>query len=208
MKVEIWSDVICPWCGLGQHRLNLAAADFTGVEIIHRSFQLDPRAPAQPRPVRDMLRAKYRMTDAQLAEQFTRIEGLAAADGLSPYIVGDNQVGNTHLAHELLAMASQRGHEAAAWAHLYRAYFGEARSIFDLDALVTLGAELGLDADEVRAALTDRRYRDRVDRDGLEAQQLGATGVPFVVIDRRLAIAGAESTDTFRKALERAQRAA
>lgn len=207
MKLEIWSDVICPWCGLGQHRLDVALEGFAhrdAVEVVHRSFQLDPRAPAAPQPVRAMLAAKHGMNDAQLAATFARIEGLAAADGLSPYIVGDNVVGNTRLAHELLALASECGREAAAWQRLYRAYFAERRSIFDVAALVALAEELGLDPAEARAALADGRHVARVEADGREARALGATGVPFVVIDRRYAIAGAQPIDTVRRALEHA----
>lgn len=209
MKVEIWSDVICPWCGLGQHRLEQALAGFehrAHVEVVHRSFQLDPGAPAVPQPVRTMLARKYRMNEAQLEATFARIEGLAATDGLAPYIVGDNVVGNTRLAHELLALAAARGREAAAWTRLYRAYFGERRSIFDVDALVELGTELGLDPAEARAALTDGRFRAQVEADGAEARALGASGVPFVVIDRRYGIPGAQPVEAFRQALEQAWR--
>src|SRR5690606_30069909 len=150
-----WSDVICPWCGLGQHRLELALAGFAEqvgprareqVDLVHRSFQLDPRYSGSPEPARRMLARKYGMNAAQLDAAFRRVESLAASDGLSPYIVGDNRVGNTRLAHELLAFASERGLEDAAWKHLYRVYFGEGRSIFELEGLVELGTELGLDA--------------------------------------------------------------
>jgi predicted DsbA family dithiol-disulfide isomerase len=207
MKIEIWSDVICPWCGLGQHRLDQALASFEhreDVEVVHRSFQLDPRFEGPALPVRDMLAKKYGMGEAQLEATFERIESLAASEGLSPYVVGENEVGNTRLAHELLALASECGLEDAAWKRLYRAYFGERRSIFDLDALVAIGEELGLDGAEVRAALTDGRFRRRVEADGDEARQLGASGVPFVVIDRHYAVAGAQPADTFRQAIERA----
>ena len=204
MKIEIWADVICPWCGLGQHRLELALAAFAHrdeVELVHRSFQLDPRAPATPQTVREMLRAKG-MSDAQMTATWARIEAMAASEGLTPYLL-DNVVANTRPVHELLALASARGHEDAAWKRVYRAYFGERRSIFDVDALVALGGELGLDADEVRAALADGRYRAQVDGDAREAHELGATGVPFVLIERRLAIAGAQPLTTFAQALER-----
>lgn len=205
MKVETWSDVICPWCGIGQHRLEQALARFAHrehVEVVHRSFQLDPRAPQDPRPVREMLAQKMRMSDAQLDATFRRIESLAKSEGLSPYVVGDNLAGNTGLAHELLAMASERGLEDEAWRRLYRAYFGEQRSIFDVDALVELGEEIGLAPSEVRAALGDGRFRSRVDLDGRAARALGASGVPFVVIDRRYAIAGAQSAEVFEEVLE------
>lgn len=209
MKIEIWSDVICPWCGIGQHRLERALDAFAHrdeVEVVHRSFQLDPHAPAEPRPVREVLARKYRATDAQVRAMGARVEAIAAADGLTPYVTVDNLGGNTRLAHELLALASDRGLEAAAWARLYRAYFADQRSIFDVDALVALAEEIGLDPADARAALTDGRYRARVEADGREAQALGATGVPFVVVDRRYAIPGAQPVETFLAVLERAWR--
>lgn len=215
MNVEIWSDLICPWCGLGHHRLELALAGFAEligpaareqVRVLHRSFQLDPNYTGKPESARQMLARKYGMNDAQLDAAFRRVESLAEGDGLSPYVVGDNWVGNTRLAHELLAFASEQGVEDVAWKHLYRAYFGEKRSIFELDALVELGAEIGLDAEEARAALLDERFRARVEADGRQAQELGATGVPFVVVDRRYAIGGAQPVEVFREALVRAWR--
>ncbi|MBA3542087.1 MAG: DsbA family oxidoreductase [Deltaproteobacteria bacterium] len=209
MKIEIWSDLICPWCGLGQHRLEQALAGFAHreqVEVVHRSFQLDPGASSTPQTARELLTTKYGMKEPQLAATFARIEGMAASEGLAPYIVGNNVVGNTSLAHQLLAFASERGLEDAAWKHLYRAYFGERRSIFGIDALVELGSELGLDVTELRAALTEGRYQPRVDAEGREAQELGSTGVPFVVIDRRYAVAGAQPVEAFREAIERAWR--
>lgn len=210
MKVEIWSDVICPWCGLGQHRLDAALAGLPWrdeVELVHRSFQLDPAHPAGTRPVRAMLAAKYGMSDAQVQAATGQIEALAAAEGIAPYRVLDNQVGNTRLAHELLAFAAEHGREDAAWKRLYRAYFGEGRSIFELDALVALGEELGLDGPALRAALESGRHRARVEEDGREARALGCRGVPFVVIDRRYGVSGAQSTEVFRSALQNARAA-
>lgn len=209
MKIEIWSDLICPWCGLGQHRLEQALSTFPHrqhVQVVHRSFQLDPRASTTPRSARDMLTEKYGVRGPQLEAMFQRVESLAAADGLTPYHVGDNIVGNTHLAHELLAFASAQGCEHAAWQRLYKAYFGERRSIFELDALVELAREINLDAEAARAALVGGHYRAQVDADAREAQSLGATGVPFVVIDRHYAIAGAQPTELFRQAIEQAWR--
>jgi predicted DsbA family dithiol-disulfide isomerase len=209
MKIEIWADVICPWCGLGLHRLERALADFPHrdrVEIVHHSFQLDPDAPDKPQPVHEMLKKKYDLNETELHASTDRIETLAAADDLTPYHVGDNIVGNTGLAHELLALAAERRLSEPAWKRLYRAYFGEQRPIFDVESLVELGGEIGLDPAEVREALTDRRYRDKVIADGAEAQALGSTGVPLVVIDRRIAVAGAQSIEVFREALEQAWR--
>src|SRR4051812_47909150 len=189
MEIEIWSDVICPFCGLGSKRLENALDRFEHrdeVQVIHRSFELNPSAPpGRVSTARQMLRKKYGLTDAQIEAQHGRIEAEAAEEGLVPYVLTDNSVGNTALVHELLAFASDQGKEEQAWDHVYRAYWGETRSIFTVDALLELGTEIGLAADETRAVLPARRYRSRVVDDIDEAQQLGATGVPFIVIDRR-----------------------
>jgi len=209
MKIEIWADLICPWCGLGLHRLERALAAFAHrdqVEIVHHSFQLDPDASETPQPVSDLLKKKYGLDDAAFHASTGKLEALAAADHLTPYHVADNVVGNTSLAHELLALAADRRLSEPGWKRLYRAYFGEQRPIFDVESLVELGSEIGLDPVETREALTDRRYRDRVVADGEAAQALGSTGVPFVVIDRRVVVAGAQSIDVFREALEHAWR--
>lgn len=208
MKVEIWSDVICPWCGIGQHRLDAALKEFAhrdDVEVVHKSFQLDPSFPVgTTKPVREMLRQKYGMSESQLRANMERIEGLAKLDGLQPYKVGSNDVGNTGYAHALLAWAAEQGMEDAAWKRLYHAYFGEGGSIFDVDALVALAVELGLDGEGAREAITSGRYARKVTEDHEEARSLGATGVPFVVIDRKYGIAGAQPVATFRAALEQA----
>lgn len=214
VRVDIWSDVVCPWCGLGQARLDKAIERFgrERVTVVHKSFQLDPAFPATSRPVREYLAAKYRLGEGELVGMFARIEGLAAREGIVPYRVGDNRIGNTRLAHELLAMAKDKGMEDRAWKRLYRAYFGEGRSIFEREALVALGVELGLDATEVEAALVDGRYRAAVEADVREARSLGVSGVPFVLVrpaggtdaGRRYGVAGAQEVATFTKVLETA----
>lgn len=198
MRVEVWSDMICPWCGLGQHRLQAALdrlPDGDDVEVVYRSFQLDPYAPTQARPVAEHLKAKYGLDDAGFASVTGRVEGLAEAEGLTPYHVGDNLTGNTFLAHQLASLATDRGVQAEAWDRLYRAHFGERRSIFDVDSLVELGTEIGLDPAEVREALETGRYAERVRNEGMEARSMGATGVPFFVIDRKYAVSGAQPAD-------------
>ncbi len=208
MRIEIWTDIICPWCGLGQRRLDKALERFGhagDVEVVHRSFQLDERAPAgTTQSARDMLKKKTGMSDAQFEQATGNIERLAAADGLTPYIVRDNRVGNTSLAHELAAWATEQGRGDEAWQHLYKAYFGEARSIFDVDSLVALATEIGLDADAAREALTSRRYAAQVLADGREARQLGASGVRFFVVDRQFAVAGAHSGEVLDDMLQKA----
>lgn len=207
MRVEVWSDVICPWCGLGLHRLRAALGRFehaASVEVVHRSFQLDERAPmGQVEPVRAMLQKKG-LPEAQIEAVTARVAGLAQAEGLQPYHVLENRVGNTSLAHELAAWATERGHGTAVWDLLFKTYFGEAKSVFEIDALVGLAAQLGLDPDAAREALSSRRYAERVRADAREAEQLGASGVPFFVIDRKVAIAGAQPAEQLLRALTQA----
>jgi predicted DsbA family dithiol-disulfide isomerase len=199
VKIEIWADIICPWCGLGQHRFERALEEVGrgDVEVVHRSFELDPGAAEGARPVREML-AERGYPEAQLGAITGRVEALAKAEGLAPYHVGDNQVGNTRLAHELLAWASARGVDDA-WPRIYRAYFGETMSIFGIDALVERAAEMGLDRGEARAVLGERRYRAAVEADLDEAQALRIRGVPFFVRDRQVAVSGAQPVEMFRE---------
>jgi predicted DsbA family dithiol-disulfide isomerase len=210
MRIEIWTDVICPWCGLGHHRLEQALERFghaEDVELVHRSFQLDEHAPiGVTETARHMLKTRKGLSDAQIDAIVGRVEGLAEAEGLHPYVVGDNRVGNTSLAHELAAWASELGHEEEVWAALYRAYFGEARSIFDVDSLVKLASELGLDPAQAREVLVSRAYEPKVLADGREARALGAQGVPFILVDRRYAVPGAQAVDTLVEVFERAWR--
>jgi predicted DsbA family dithiol-disulfide isomerase len=207
MRVEVWSDIICPWCGLGLHRLHAALGRFehaAEVEVVHHSFQLDERAPAgQIESVRSMLRKKG-LADAQIDGVTARVAGLAAAEGLQPYLVLENRVGNTSLAHELAAWATEQGHGSEMWALLFKAYFGEAQSVFEIEPLVGLAARLGLDAEAAREALSSRRYAEQVRADGREAAQLGASGVPFFVIDRQFAIGGAQPAEQLLQALKQA----
>lgn len=208
MKIEIWSDVICPFCGLGAKRLEHALEQFEHrdqVQVVHHSFELDPTYPVgETALVREKLQVKYGLTADQVAANSARIEADAAAEGLQPYHVHDNRFGNTALAHQLLIHAATVGLADEAWARIYRAYFGDMSDIFSVDALVDLGVEIGMDADEVRDVLTDGRHAAQVKADTAEAQELGASGVPFIVIDRRYGIAGAQPTATMLDAIRTA----
>jgi predicted DsbA family dithiol-disulfide isomerase len=164
--------------------------------VHYRSFQLDRHAPEQTKPVRDHLKTKYGLDDAGVDAMLDRIERTAAADGLAPYRVRDNLRGNSGLAHELCAFATARGLGAAAWARMYRAYFGEARSIYDIDSLVALGVQIGLDEAELRTALAERRYRSAVDNDEQAAHARGVQGVPFHVFAGHYVLPGADTVQT------------
>ncbi|KKD09196.1 DsbA family oxidoreductase [Streptomyces sp. WM6386] len=208
MKVEIWSEITCPWCGLGSHRLDRAVERFEHgdeVEVIHRSFPIsDSFAVGSTVSVREATLRKYGLADASLETTTRQIEGMAEQEGLSPYRVLDNQVGNTRLAHEFLAHASAEGKNRVAWDGVFRAYFGQARPVFGLDDLLDLADEFGLEREKTRRVLTEGRYRQQVQDELEQAQQLGATGAPFIVVDGRYGIPGAQNTDALLGVLRQA----
>jgi predicted DsbA family dithiol-disulfide isomerase len=207
VQIEVWSDVVCPWCYIGKRRLETALERFPHrdqVELTWRSFQLDPSIPeGVTRPTLPDLAAKYGASVEDMRANMRRVEDLAAAEGLE-YHLADGVSGNTLLAHELLHLAPQHGLGDAMKERLLHAHFEEQRSVFDVDSLVTLAVEVGLDADEVREVLTDRRFADDVQQDIATAQALGATGVPFFVVDRKYGAAGAQSPELLLQILERA----
>jgi len=209
MDVHIWSDVVCPWCYLGKRRFEHALEQFEHrgeVQVHHRSFQLDPSKPRhQTASRRAMLKAKYHLSDQQVQEMDTKMERLAAAEGLEFHLTDAGVTGNTLDAHQILHLARGRGTQDSVLERLYRAYFTEQRSVFDRDSLVPLAVEGGLDADEARDALERDAYVDAVNTDLNEARSLGISGVPFFVIAGRYDISGAQGTEVFAQALTRAQ---
>ncbi|PWS42352.1 protein-disulfide isomerase [Streptomyces sp. ZEA17I] len=208
MKVDIWSEVTCPWCGLGRHRLQRAVERFEHageVGVVHHSFPLSSSFPEDRTfSVREALLRRHGVGGGQADASTRRIEALAAAEGLSPYRVLDNQVGNTDLAHEFLAHASAHGKNQEAWDVIFGAYFGRAQPVFSLDDLLALSDTLGLDREQTRQALAERRYRAQVRDDAAHAQRLGATGAPFIVVDSRYGVPGAQDSDTLLDLLRRA----
>ena len=205
MQVDIWSDIVCPWCYLGKRRFEKALAEFHGrhdVRIAHRSFQLDPtRARGETFSRRDMLQSKYRLSEDQVRAMDAKMEQTAAVDGLEYHLTEAGLTGNTLDAHQLVHLAASHGREDAMLERLYQAYFTEQRSVFDLESLVSLAVEEGLGAPAVREALESNRCVDAVTRDLTEARSLGVTGVPFFVIDHRYGISGAQAVDVFSRAL-------
>ncbi|HLG54790.1 MAG TPA: DsbA family oxidoreductase [Vicinamibacterales bacterium] len=208
MEVDIWSDIVCPWCYLGKRRFEQALETFAqrdDVRIEHRSFQLDPSKPRhQTSSRRTMLKAKYHLTDAQVQEMDTKMERMAAAEGLEYHLTDAGLTGNTLDAHQLVQLAKARGIQDAVLDRLYRAYFTEQRSVFDRESLVTVVAEAGLDPEEARQVLERDAYVDAVSADLSEARRLGVSGVPFFVIGGQLGVSGAQRTDVFSQALTRA----
>ncbi|MCK9928273.1 DsbA family protein [Frankia sp. Mgl5] len=212
MKIEFWSDVVCPWCGLVRHRLTkvLAAVDFGDqVEVVHRSFQLHPELDRAGVEQRDLFERYGVPKDAGIAT-IRHIERLAAADGLTPYLALDRTLGPTDHLHELLAHATELGRGEDAWNAAFLQHFGRARKLWTIPAVLEFAADLGLDVAEAQDALRTRRYRGRVAADQQAALALGAHGVPLFRLDGRHLIAGAVDTavltDAVRKAWSSAHR--
>jgi predicted DsbA family dithiol-disulfide isomerase len=207
MQVEIWSDIVCPWCYLGKRHFEQALAEFEhrdDVQVIYRSFQLDPAAPeGATTPTIELLADKYGMTPAQASQAQREMEERAAADGLTFRMEGLRR-GNTRDAHRVIQLAKDRGLQEAVVERLHRAYFTEQDSVFDHKALTRLAVEAGLDRDEVASVLAGDAYSEQVDTDEAMARALGATGVPLFVIDRKYGISGAQPADTVAQVLERA----
>jgi len=207
MEVEIWSDVVCPWCYLGKRRFEQALASFEHrdkVQVTYRSFQLDPGAPpGVTTPTVEVLAEKYSMSAAQAEQAQRQMEQRAAEDGLT-FRMSGLRTGNTRDAHRLLQLAKAAGRQEELMERLQRAYFTEQDSIFDDDSLTRLAVEAGLDPDDVADVLASDRYADHVDTDQAMARAIGATGVPLFVIDRRYGISGAKPAPTITGVLERA----
>ncbi|MFC5800645.1 DsbA family oxidoreductase [Streptomyces formicae] len=210
MRVEIWSDIACPWCYIGKARFEKGLAAFANrdeVEVVHRSFELDPgRAKGDTAPVIDMLARKYGRTIDEARAMEEHVASNARAEGLG-YRTEGRDHGNTFDIHRLLHLARSRGRQDELLSLAYRANFAEERSVFDPEVLVELAVEAGLDADEARAVLADEdAYADYVRADEREAAELGANAVPFFVIDRRYGVSGGQPAEVFTQALEQAWR--
>ncbi|MEU0797088.1 DsbA family protein [Amycolatopsis sp. NPDC005961] len=175
------------------------------VELVHHSFPLSSSFPeGDTFSVREALLRRHGMGGSQAETSTRRIEKLAESEGLIPYRVLDNKVDNTDLAHEFLAHAGAQGKNREAWDAIFATYFGKAEPVFSVDDLLVLADELGLDREQTRRALTDRRYRRQVRDDAARAQRLGATGAPFIVVDDRYGVPGTQDSDRFLELLRKA----
>ena len=204
MKVEIWSDVVCPWCYIGKRRFESALEQFGHrgeVEVEFRSFELNPNAdPAEQGNLEEALARKYRLSLEQARALNARVVDAAAGEGLH-YRLDIAKRGNTFDAHRLIHLAATMGLQAAMKERLLAAYFTEGKAIGDQDTLVELAAEIGIDAEQARTVLADGSFGDQVREDEREATELGITGVPFFVINRRYGVSGAQPPELILKAL-------
>ncbi len=210
MDVEIWSDVICPWCYIGKRRFEAALAQFPGrenVNVIWRSFELDPHAPRQqPGTLQEMLARKYGVSPEQADAMNARVTALAREVGLD-YRLAEAKPGNTFDAHRLLHLAAAQGLGARATERMMHAYFCEALPVGDQGALVRLAPEFGIAEPEALALLQGDTYGDAVRADERRAAELGISGVPFFVFDGKLGVSGAQALDVFVGALQQASSA-
>lgn len=207
MQIDIWSDIVCPWCYVGKRRFERALEHFDGRETVtvrHHAFELNPAAvPGQTSSRREMLKGKYGLSDARVAELDRDMARTFASVGLT-YLGGDGLTGNTRAAHEVVAAGAADGRQDAVIERLFRAYFSEGRSVFDPASLVALGVEAGLEEGALRQALLDGTYAGQVERDLADATDIGIRGVPFFAFDRRFAVSGAQPVELFLEALQQA----
>jgi predicted DsbA family dithiol-disulfide isomerase len=207
VQVEIWSDVVCPWCYIGKRRFEEALRRFDAadaVEVVWRSFELDPSAP----PVREgdyvtRIPTKYGMSREQAEAAIDRMVGAGDGDGLDLRF-DLARPGNTFGAHRILHLAAQHGCQDALKERLLRATFSEGEPIGDRDTLERLAVDAGLDADEVREVLDGDAFAAEVRSEERRAGELGISAVPFFVIDGRYGVAGAQHPDVLLAALEQA----
>ena len=207
MKIEIWSDVICPWCYIGKRRFETALADFAqrdDVQVIWRSFELDTQAPRQqPGTLVEMLARKYRVSLQEAAAMNARVTVIAAEIGLE-YHLDYARPGNTFDAHRLLHFAAARGLGDRATERVMHAYFSEALTVGDRAALARLAPEFGIAERDALAMLESDAYSDAVRADEARAASFGISGVPFFVFDEQSGISGAQPVEVFTEALQQA----
>jgi predicted DsbA family dithiol-disulfide isomerase len=210
MRIEVWSDVVCPWCYIGKRRLEQAVADLPyaeELEVVFRSFELDPAAPKDAtEPVVATLARKYRTSESEALAMMERVTAAASGEGLE-YHLDRTLRGNTVDAHRLLHLALAE-HGPAVQADLKEAllaaYFTRTENVADHAALREVAVGVGLDAGRVEEVLGSEEYLDEVRADVEQARAFGAGGVPFVVVDRRYGVSGAQPAEVFRDVIEKA----
>ena len=208
MRVEIWSDIACPFCYIGKRRYEeaLSRLDFGGeVETVYRSFELDPYAERDVGyDVYDMLAAKYGMTRERAVAMNENVAKLGESAGID-FAFDKVILTNTFDAHRLTQLANKHGKMRQMIERLFRAYFTEGRHVGDHETLIELAAEAGLDRGEAEEALKSGAHADAVRSDEAEAARLGIRGVPFFVINRKYGISGAQSVELFVETLRNAK---
>jgi predicted DsbA family dithiol-disulfide isomerase len=205
LRVDLWTDLGCPWCYVGKHRLE-DAIEQSGltdrVDIVLHSFELDPATPDEPISIPEIFVKKHGGTAENAVRMEEGIRNMANAEGL-PFTI-DRLHANTFTTHRVLKLAEQHGVANRYFTVLQRGHFSGELNPFDPETLVSVAVDAGVPEHEVREVIASEAFADEVRRDEADGQALGITGVPLTVFDERLAAAGAQSVDVYRAALEQA----
>ncbi len=206
MIIDIYADIVCPWCYIGERRLERALAQRPGLQVERRwqPFQLQPDMPAEGLSWADFAQQKFGGIERAQAA-FDHVTAIGAGDGIQ--FAFDRVAGapNTRDAHRLILFAAERGREWELVAALFAAHFAGGRNLSDRDELIAVAADAGLPADDARATLAGETYAAEVDASQAQAQRFGIQGVPCFVIDNRYAISGAQPVEVLLDALDRIQ---
>ncbi|MEU1535692.1 DsbA family oxidoreductase [Streptomyces fagopyri] len=207
MRVEIWTDIACPWCYVGRAGFDRGLAAFAHrdqVEVVHRSYELNPKAEQGTVPIIEAVAAQYGRTREQQVAREEQAAAMARSVGLG-YRIGGRVFGNTFDVHRLLHFAKTRGLQTELMDLAFQVNFADERSVYDRETQVAIAVDAGLDEAAVREVLDDpRAFAEEVRADERLATELGAGGVPFFVLDRRYGVSGGQSAEMFTKALEQA----
>lgn len=204
MKIEVWADIVCPWCYIGNVRLKKAIAqldDPESVAVRTRSFELDPFATEVPRSNLEYLSEKYVISQDEAREMDARLASLCEAEGV-PFVT-DRPTANSFNLHRAVWLAREHGAGEALFDKLQFALFGNGEDVFGVERLVADSVELGVPEDRVRGVLAGKEFSEEVRADEAEAREIGVTGVPFLVLDRRYAVPGAASVEQYLGVLSR-----
>lgn len=208
IKVDIWSDIACPWCYIGKRKFEAGAGLFggsgagRGVEIEYHSFELSPDTPVDFEGGEAEFLAEHKGIPAAQAQQMLdRVTGIARSVGLD-YDYDALQHTNTVLAHEAIHFAKSQGKQLEMTERLLSAYFLEGGHVGTVDTLAAYGAEIGLDGTALKTALEQHTFLDAVREDQNLAVEYGIQGVPFFVIDGKYGVSGAQEAQTFAQVLE------
>jgi len=207
MIIDVWSDVVCPWCFIGKRRLEKALANIpldvrSGIEVRHRAFQLQPDLQVTT-PTSALLAQKYQLDIEQVHAMQANVCSIADGEGLC-YELDNTLSGNTADAHRLLAWAKELGKEDILLEAMYSGYFEESKPLFSHEDLLAIVSEAGLDIAAAKAILDSEKFADQVKADAQLAGQLGASGVPFFVVDMKYGISGAQPLEVFEATIAQA----
>ncbi|AOZ94432.1 DsbA family oxidoreductase [Paenibacillus crassostreae] len=206
MKIEFWSDIVCPWCYIGKRRFEKALSQFehqAEVEVIWRSYELDPSSPRLSGDIIEGLSKKIGRSIEEVKQMTEQITALAAQEGLE-YRFDIMKSGNTLDAHRLIHFANSKGLIEEVSELLYHSYFTEGLPVGDVEALIQIGVKAGLEPIETRNVLESDMYTDEVRADENRAHSLNISGVPFVLVGEKYGVSGAQSADVFLQAIRQA----